>query len=178
MKAIHIPINEIVSLTEVRSTDIANIAKHINDEEIFNNTLLIPHPYYEKDALEFVGYVQKAEAENQFQNHWAIRKADGEFIGGIGIHYNYGNDSHKSQIGYWLGRAYWRQGIMTACVAAFTEYCFANTDLIRLEATVFAHNTGSIKILERLGYEREGILRKAYKKRSSYHDGILYAKVK
>jgi len=50
--------------------------------------------------------------------------------------------------------------------------------LVRIEARVYTHNPASAKVLEKAGFEREGILRKATKKKDQLIDVILFSKIR
>jgi len=121
---------------------------------------------------------EKKEALGKISN-WAIRNEAGEFIGSIGLlRKNPDGNPYRDQFGYWLAEPYWGKGIMTKVVKAFTEYCFEHENLNRIEATVFLYNPGSMRVLEKAGYEKEGYLKKAYFKNDQFLDGVLYAKIK
>ena len=67
---------------------------------------------------------------------------------------------------------------MTEAVRALSEYAFAQFDLARMWACVFEWNPGSMRVLEKAGFEREGILRKAATKDGQTIDVALYAMVR
>jgi RimJ/RimL family protein N-acetyltransferase len=81
--------------------------------------------------------------------------------------------SHRTNIGYWLAKPYWNRGIMTAAVTRFVAYAFAELDVVRLTAEVFAGNTASIRVLQKAGFTREGRLRRHRKKNGDLVD-VLY----
>jgi len=173
-----IKVNEEFELTQIYQSDRACIARYINDPEIYNNTLVIPYPYSEEDAEFYINMVQDAEKEERVHKSWAIRHQNGEMVGGIGLLYNDGLDSHRSELGYWISRHLWGKGIMTQVVKTFTDYILENTDLIKLCATVFETNKASARVLEKVGYESEGFLKKHYLKDGKYLNGVAYAIIK
>ena len=67
---------------------------------------------------------------------------------------------------------------MTGAVKLFTEYYFDNYDVVRLYAITFADNVGSCRVLEKAGYQLEGIMRKSAYKMGEYHDCAMYAVVR
>ena len=91
---------------------------------------------------------------------------------------SFDGNPYRDLFGYWLAEPYWGKGIMTEVVKAFTKYCFENENLYRLEATVFQYNSGSMRVLGKAGFEKEGCLKKAYLKNGEFIDGLLYAKIK
>lgn len=64
---------------------------------------------------------------------------------------------------------------MTKAVKQMVQLSFQNRNIIRLYATVFSHNLGSCRILEKNGFELEGVLKKAAYKNGNLYDSKLYA---
>ena len=64
-----------------------------------------------------------------------------------------------AEIGYALSTSYQRQGLMPKALAIVLKDLFKRTTLRRIEAHCAVQNVGSIKVLERLGFHREGLLR-------------------
>lgn len=172
----NIPITKDILLTDIRKTDIQSIAHHINDKTIYNNTLKIPYPYSIHDADDFVNMVKAFETEHNIQKDWAIR-IDGEMIGGIGLLYNYGIHSHRSEFGYWISPYYRNRGIMRKVIESFVAYCFDYLKMIRVEAHVFTENTASIRVLEKSGFIKEGKIIAAYIKDGKILDAYLFANI-
>ena len=83
----------------------------------------------------------------------------------------------SAEIGYWLGQQYWGRGIVTEALKLVTEYAFQTQNLLRLFALPFANNTGSIRVLEKAGYEREGLLRRSSVKFGEPRDQLLYSRI-
>lgn len=164
-------------LTQFLQSDLERLAVLINDPVVYKNTLSIPHPYRLSDAVKYFEHVKKFESLNGYQKDWVIRKDD-KLIGGIGLLYNHGFDTHKSEFGYWLASDYHGQGIMTNCINPFIEFVFSNRNLMRIEAHVFEGNTGSCRVLEKSGFIQEGFIRKLFVKDGEYLNAHLYARLK
>ncbi|MDH3648419.1 MAG: GNAT family N-acetyltransferase [Saprospiraceae bacterium] len=173
-----IDVQDGIHLTMIDYSDGKSLVKHLNDLEFSRNTCTIPFPYTGENAKEFISRVLTFEEKNKLQRDWAIRNQDGELIGGIGLLYDKGIKSFRSEFGYWLSKAYWNQGIMTSVVHRFTSHIFATTTLVRVDAHVFAHNIASCKVLEKAGFEREGYLKRAFQKGDVFLDAYLYAKLR
>lgn len=170
-------VNEAVMLDRLKPSDDRDLVSHLNKEEIARNTLQIPYPYTYSDANEWLDRVRSFEKRHGIQINWAIRRASGQLIGCIGLHYKQGRGAHKDEIGYWLAKDFWNRGIMTAVVTRFTEFCFKERGYIRLEAPVFAFNKASARVLEKAGFIKEGVHKKFYCKNGNYIDCVMYAKV-
>lgn len=98
-----------------------------------------------------------------------------EVIGGIGIEPRQDVYRKTAIIGYWLSEELWGKGIMTEAVKLVTEYAFAHLDFIRLQASVYSKNPASMRVLEKAGYVKEGIMRNAVIKGGEILDEHMYA---
>ena len=132
-----------------------------------------PHPYTPADADEWIALNAKRTTLANF----AICDGGGP-IGSVGLTLREADYRHSAEIGYWLGQPFWGRGIATAAVQALTTYAFEALDLIRLEAHIFARNHASARVLEKAGYQREGLLRQASMKEGEALDNVLYAALK
>lgn len=147
----------------VRHADNVNVWRGMRDA--------FPHPYRRGDARQWI----RAAAAERPPTHFAI-VVDGEAAGGIG--YQRGEDVARfsAEVGYWLGEAHWDRGITSAALRAVTEHAFhEEPDLIRLYALPFTRNTASLRVLEKCGYAREGILRRSAVKEGEVLDQAVYA---
>lgn len=170
-------VNEKIEIGILREEDLPVLADRINDPSIYENTLLVPYPYSLSEAEVFFDHVWNFKRKHGFFKDFIIR-LEGELVGGIGLMFNHGILAHRSEFGYWLARDFRNRGIMSGVIPAFVRYVFDVTRLIRLEAHVFPENTASIKVLEKLGFRREGYLRRSAKKDGEYKDTILFAILK
>lgn len=102
-------------------------------------------------------------------------QAEGAVAGGIGVTTGSGTDEKTGQFGYWLGSQYWGRGIATAAAAAMRAHVVNNLPLARLQAPVFAWNPKSMRVLEKIGFKREAVLRQSVYKDGQLIDSVLYA---
>ena len=112
-----------------------------------------PHPYTRKDAEEWVSL----QSSKDPAEHFAICDAAGP-IGGIGVNTQRGDSTNSAELGYFVGKPFWGQGIATAAAKAVTAYGFETFGLIRIFAKVKISNGASARVLEKVGYRREGLL--------------------
>ena len=82
------------------------------------------------------------------------------------------------EIGYELAKAHWRQGIMTEALFAVIEFGFQAIALNRIEAMVMLENTASFKLLQKLGFLEEGILREYGYWKGQFHDLRIFSLLK
>lgn len=79
-----------------------------------------------------------------------------EAIGAISVR----PKKHVIELGYALGRVYWNQGYMTEAVSGIMEMLFCEPGIYRVWAFCDVQNVASIKVLEKSGMQKEGLLRK------------------
>jgi ribosomal-protein-alanine N-acetyltransferase len=155
-------------LSPVRDGDQAAYVEHFSDKDTTDRLLAIPYPYTAEDAEDWVRLHVDAACKEPRPSHFALRRADGFLIGGIGLQLNSGAARHRAELGYWIAKDYRGRGLTTAAVRALARYAFQDLGLRRIEATSFSHNLASHRVLEKAGFTREGFL-------AAYHikDGIL-----
>jgi RimJ/RimL family protein N-acetyltransferase len=82
-------------------------------------------------------------------------------------------------MGYWLAAPFRGRGIVPDAVTAFTLWLFEERPaLVRIEAKVYSFNNASNRVLEKAGFEREGLMRKAIKKQEKWIDAWLWSKIR
>ncbi len=158
---------------EWRETDRESLLRYANNRKVWRNLKdRFPHPYTDKDADAWFA-LNRAHPE---RTNWAV-EVDGQAIGGIGLMPMDDVHSRSAHIGYWLGEPYWGRGIMTAAVRAVSDYALSTLGFQRLEAPVYAWNPASMRVLEKCGYVREGVMKKSVFKDGELIDSVLYARV-
>ncbi|WP_306119597.1 MULTISPECIES: GNAT family protein [unclassified Roseitalea] len=105
------------------------------------------------------------------------RNGDDVILGGITLGNIRRGVAQNGQIGYWIGARFAGQGYMTEAVALICEFAFARNGLHRLEAACIPGNNRSIRLLERNGFHREGILAAYLKINGAWRDHVLYARI-
>ena len=80
-------------------------------------------------------------------------------------------------VGYWMGAPYAGKGVMTRAVAVAVKYGFGTLRLHRIEAACLPENLPSMTLLERNGFQREGLARSYLKINGAWRDHVLYALV-
>ena len=107
-----------------------------------------------------------------------VIEADCHCIGETGYDRQTDVERYSAEIGYWIAEPYWNKGIMTDIINRFAQYVFENTDIIRLYANVFEPNKASIKALEKAGFEKVGLMKKAVCKNGKFVDMVILEKIK
>jgi RimJ/RimL family protein N-acetyltransferase len=128
---------------------------------------------------------ERAEAQGLLENihegaasgrflQWAITRVGEDRLIGTVTLYDIDLDQGRAAIGYALGREHWGQGIARAAVRLAIAYAFDTLGLRRLEADTDPRNRASIRLLEALGFEREGLLRQRWRVGGEIQDSLLY----
>ena len=157
-----------------QSEDKAALVRKANNRKIWRNlTEMFPHPYTETDADYWLTFGNQAAPSI----HYAI-EFEGEAAGGIGVIASEGIACHTGQFGYWLGEKYWGKGIATAAARAMVAHVFSGSKFVRLEPPVFEWNPPSMRVLEKVGFVREGVLRKSVFKDGQLISSVMYAHVR
>ena len=176
MNEISIDGRDDICLSAIDPADKSAFIRYLNDRDIYENTLRIPYPYTEEDAEHFITSTCMSTEKRGHPVNFAIRRRDQQLIGGCGFEgLSYG---HCAEIGYWLAKPFWGQGIMTDVIRSACEFAFSEWKLVRIAAHVFTFNQASIRVLEKCGFEPEGMMRKLYRKDDAFIDSKLYALVK
>lgn len=134
-------------------SDCAQIARLAGDRIVAQRTAHIPHPYPPDAAGQFVAAAQASNRAGQ-SIILAITPKDrpDEAIGMVGIR----STGAAPVMGYWLGRPFWGQGLMTEAVRALTAMAFRLTAVERLESTIFQDNPASRRVLKKAGFALSG----------------------
>jgi RimJ/RimL family protein N-acetyltransferase len=156
-----------------RDGDRDSLQRHANNRKVWRNLKdRFPHPYTLADAESWLAL---AHAQPERAN-WAI-VVGGEAAGAVGLEPLADVYARTAHVGYWLGEALWGRGIMTQAVRRISDYALGERGFLRLEAPVFAWNPASMRVLEKCGFAREGVLRRSVCKDGEVIDSMLYAKV-
>lgn len=116
--------------------------------------------------------------ESKQKIHWGIaQKTANKIIGQCGYH-AFDRSNLIGEISYCLAREHWGQGIMTEAIRAVIGFGFEKLGLNRIETKSMLENTGSFKVLEKAGFQKEGLIREGLSKNHIFYDLYLYSVLK
>ncbi len=121
-------------------------------------------------------FVSNAQAQSSKPTAWLFgieARADGVLVGMCTL-FNLAAESRRAELGYLLDRRHWGTGLMYEATSALLSYGFRTLQLNRVEADVDPRNLGSVRLLERLGFVREGLLRARWIVSSEISDSAIY----
>jgi ribosomal-protein-alanine N-acetyltransferase len=99
-------------------------------------------------------------------------RAEGTFVGAVTLEIS--QEHSRASLGYWLGMAYWGQGLATEAARALVTYGFQTLRLHRIHAQHLTRNPQSGRIMVKLGMRHEGTLRQHRRKWGAFEDVDLY----
>jgi ribosomal-protein-alanine N-acetyltransferase len=136
--------------------DVAGVFAVYSDDEVTKFSEMVTLANFAQ-ASQVVKRFQ-VEFEQDIGVRWAIAlRADGKLIGTCGLGWHRQNFS--AYLSYDLERRFWNQGIATDALAAVVRHGFTTTNLNRMSATTVPENGASMRVLQKLGFQEEGILR-------------------
>ncbi len=159
------------TIREFDLKDAESISIHANNKNV-SSTLrdYFPYPYSKADAIRFINSIQPP----QNKTNLGI-EIEGEVVGGIGLIANVDVYKHSMELGYWLSEMYWGKGIMTEAIESIVNYGFRYFEVIKIYASVFENNKASMRVLEKVGFHKEAILKKAILKDNVLMEEHRYA---
>ena len=96
----------------------------------------------------------------------------GEVVGDIVLQMDHPN--RTANLGYTITRKHWGKGFATEAVRAVVDYAFRTFDLAKVYARADPRNIGSVRVMEKLGMQREGLLRSHVLRRGERADRVYY----
>ena len=163
-----------IKLRDYAPSDLDRLVELANNRNVSRYLVYtFPYPYTEADGRWWLSI---GSLENG-----AITKGieyRGNLVGTVGITPQIGWRSHLAEIGYWIGEEYWGLGIASSALQQMTDLAFANQGYSKLFAPVLAPNCASARVLEKNGYECEGILKQEVVKDGEFFDIRQYAKLR
>ena len=166
-----------VTLEKWEMSDAAVLAEIVGkiDRKYLSDRL--PNPYTEKNAEWFITEMaQKGEAEGT--GVFSKITVDGKAVGNISVEKLGGIGQKTAVIGYFLIPEYYGRGIMSAAVKKICAEAFEKLDIQRIEGTPFEPNIASRRVLEKAGFELEGVLRDAIYKNGKLYNKYIYGLTK
>ncbi len=160
-------------LRKLRLSD-APIIKELANDKVVTRFTTLPSPYSLDDAINFIKKSHNSLRKKSDYSFAIVLKEKKELIGIISLmKINYNNKN--AELGYWIGRKYWCNGFAKEAVKLMLDFAFKELKLKRVYAFVLTPNIASFKVLEKTGFKKEGLLRKALFRRNKWYDEFLYS---
>jgi len=122
-----------------------------------------------EDAIYEINWYDKIFKEKTGLR-WVIEETKTQKVIGTCGYLNYENEHNRIEIGYDLKPEYWGKGIMQEALSSIIHFAFTSMGINKIEAKVEPENTSSIRLLEKLNFCQEGILRQHEYENGKYID--------
>ena len=103
---------------------------------------------------------------------WAVTAGDDRLVGTVTF-VDWDREHRRAEVGFIVHPAHVGRGLATDAVRTALRFAFGRMDLWRVEADVDPENAGSLRLLERLGFRREGVLRDRWFTFGTWKDTVL-----
>lgn len=124
----------------------------------------------------FIEEMIKREAAGIYLYASIVLKSTQQIIGTAMI-FNFDQEARHAEIGYVFHKDYWGQGYGTESVILMERFAFETLKLHKLHAHVVDANIGSIRVLEKNGFELEGRFKDYFYIEGKYYDGLFFGKI-
>ena len=141
--------------------------------EIADTTLRIPHPYRLSDAESWIRDVRRQARAGKAMQWVIVLKNEPALIGSVGL-MGIDPEHRHGELGYWIGKPWWKNGFATEAGKAVVKYAFEKLRLHRVHAHHFKRNAGSEKVLQKIGMTHEGTLQEHVIRWGCYEDLEMY----
>lgn len=164
-----------IRLRSLNRTDVEALFAVFSDPEVTR--------YWSSTAMQSL-----SEAQSLFENiqqmfaerqlfQWGIALAHSDQLIGTCTLHHYAPQHLRSELGFALGSAWQRQGYATEAVTRMIRHTHEDLGIERLEADVDPRNGPSLTLLEKLGFQREGLLRARYRVGGEVQDTVLLGRL-
>ena len=106
---------------------------------------------------------------------FVFRAVDHALVGGLTLSHVRRGVTQAAALGYWMGEPFAGQGLMSEAVRTVLPFAFSTLRLHRVEAACLPHNAASVRLLEKVGFTREGYARRYLCINGSWQDHLLFA---
>ena len=158
------------TLRALSSRDVPALFEIFGDAEVAR--------YWSRAAMPSLDVARELleEIESGFEQRqlfqWGIARQDDQVMGTCTV-FQLDHNHRRCEIGFALARKHWGQGIARRAVSSILGFCFDMLQLHRVEADADPRNKRSLRLLEGLGFVREGLLRERYQVGGEVQDAVL-----
>ena len=170
------------TLRPPRPQDAEAIHRLVNDWGVVRMLPRLPFPYPRRLTDDWIASTAE-QAQAGSAHHYAIIRSGpgagdspeelpGELLGCLGLRIDAA--TRTGNLGYWIGRRYWGDGVATEAAGRVARWALANLDIDRLVAQVATDNPGSAAVLRRVGFRETGTGQQDFLARGGSHPVLLF----
>lgn len=164
-----------ITLEKWKKEDAYDLMRICNETDRTYLSNRLPYPYTEENASWWLNMVSENEGKRGI---FRSVRVDGEIVGNITVEQKEDVFVKDAELGYLLLPRMWSRGIMSEAVRRICEIAFEELDIVRITGQVYEPNAASRRILEKNGFELEGVLKKAVFKEGKIWNLCVYGKTK
>ena len=163
-------------LREIKPSDTKDLFRFLSDEDTVKQNLMPPHTKTaETDKLI---KTLKKQYDKRREIRWGVTiKGSNAIIGTTG-YYNMLPMDFQTEVGCLLAKQHWSGGIMTEALAAILTFGFEKMALNRVTAFILPDNFGAIRMVEKVGFREEGLLKECKYCNNQFYDLGVYSLLK
>lgn len=144
------------------------------DRAIADTTISVPHPFTAEDARAWITDYARADSASMHRYFAVVLRSEGTLVGVVALR-DIDREHAQAELSFWIGRAYWGRGLATEAAGAALRFGFEELELNRVTAYHMVRNVASRRVLARLGFQGEGLLRQRVRKWGVFEDVLAYA---
>ena len=168
-------------LRDVKINDAKSIVENVNTLQVSKYLAQVPYPCTLKAEKEFLKLCMKRarKKKREFYNFGVELKSKKGVIGMITL-IDVNRFVGTAEIGYWLGKKYWRQGLMSEALTRVIDFAFKKLKLRRINISAFKENKASNSLIKKFGFKYEGLRKKFDRSKATgkVHDKYEYGMLK
>jgi RimJ/RimL family protein N-acetyltransferase len=160
----------VIALRPFLDEDVPELVEALADPEVSRWTT-IPFPYSEEDGRAWVKLADELWRKGAETSFAVTEAATGRLVGGIGMGVRAGNGT----FGYWIREDARGRGLAPAALRLLCRWAVDEVGLARLQLMTIPGNTSSERVAEKLGFQREGLLRRYFAQRDNRVDVWMWS---
>ena len=112
------------------------------------------------------------------RDHMFVAELEGRIVGMAGLHGREGKERHMAVLGIGVHETFAGRGIARALITTLLDLADGYLALTRIELDVYADNDRALRLYERMGFQREGVRRKALFRDGKLIDAVLLSRIR
>lgn len=161
-----------IMLRRLTTSDVEDLYAIFSDPEVVRYWSSPAHASLD-ESRSLLSRIDDHAAKGDLYQWGVVERESGRVIGTTTLS-DIDRSNRRAEIGFALARSHWRRGLMREAVGCLIAHAYDGLQLHRLEADIDPHNEASIKLVESLGFTREGYLPQRWFVHGGWHDTVLY----